>query len=77
VTDDHRKTISILSHEWADAANADWLPEDLVAACGAGKQRLYVVPSLKLVVARQGGLSQGFSDLEFLSLLLRGKPFVK
>jgi hypothetical protein len=34
---------------------------------------LYVIPSLKLVVVRQGALSQGFSDLEFLSLLLRGK----
>lgn len=36
-----------------------------------GKQRLYVIPSRKLVVVRQGGLSPGFSDLEFLGLLLR------
>ncbi|MDA1049369.1 MAG: hypothetical protein O3C40_02675 [Planctomycetota bacterium] len=52
-------------------ANSAWLPNDLVAACGAGKQRLYVIPSRKLVVVRQGGLSQGFSDIEFLSLLLQ------
>jgi len=73
VSAEHRKKIPILSWEWGDVANADWLPADLVAACGAGKQRLYVIPSLKLVIVRQGGLSRGFSDLEFLSLLLRGK----
>ena len=73
VSAEHRKKIPLLSREWGDVANADWLPGDLVAACGAGKQRLYVIPSLKLVVVRQGTLSQGFSDTEFLSLLLRGK----
>jgi hypothetical protein len=73
VSADLYRKIPILSWEWGDVANADWLPADLVAACGAGKQRLYVIPSLKLVVVRQGALSQGFSDLEFLSLLLRGK----
>jgi len=73
VSADLCRKIPILSWEWCDVANADWLPADLVAACGAGKQRLYVIPSLKLVVVRQGRLSQGFSDIEFLSLLLRGK----
>jgi len=77
VSADLRRKIPILSREWGDVANADWLPGDLVAACGAGKQRLYVIPSLKLVVVRQGSLSQGFSDLEFLSLLLRGKSASK
>jgi CubicO group peptidase (beta-lactamase class C family) len=73
VTVEHRKKIPILSREWGEVANAHWLPADLVAACGAGKQRLYVIPFRKLVVVRQGRLNQGFSDLEFLSLLLRGK----
>ncbi len=73
VSTEFRHSIPILSREWGDVANAEWLPNDLVAACGAGKQRLYVIPSLKLVVVRQGGLSQGFNDTEFLSLLLRGK----
>jgi CubicO group peptidase (beta-lactamase class C family) len=77
VTAEHRRKIPILSREWGDVANADWLPADLVAACGAGKQRLYVIPSLKLVIVRQGSLSQGFSDIEFLSLLLRGKSASK
>jgi CubicO group peptidase (beta-lactamase class C family) len=77
VTLEHRRKIPILSHEWGDVANAQWLPADLVAACGAGKQRLFVIPSLKLVVVRQGRPSRGFSDIEFLSLLLRGKSASK
>lgn len=49
------------------------LPGDLAAAFGGGKQRMYLIPSLQLVVVRLGTNSQGFSDVEFLSLLLRGK----
>ncbi len=57
----------ILASEWADTANADWLPDDLVAACGAGKQRLYVIPSRKLVIVRQASMpNREFSDNEFL-----------
>lgn len=54
-----------------------YLPDDLVMAAGAGKQRLYVIPSLKLIVVRQGPLQTPdaqFTDTEFLSRLLRGKP---
>jgi len=74
VSAEFRRSIPILSREWGDVANAEWLPNDLLAACGAGKQRLYVIPSLKLVIVRQGGLSQGFADIEFLGLLLQGEP---
>ena len=44
-------------------------------AAGAGKQRLYVIPSQKLVVVRQAslGASRTFADEDFVSLLLRGK----
>lgn len=73
VPPDLRRQIFIFSREWGDVANADWLPGDLVAACGAGNQRLYVIPSRKLVVVRLGRFSLGYSDTEFLSLLLRGK----
>ena len=67
-----RRRSTILSSEWADAANAPTLPDDLVAALGAGKQRLYVIPSRKLVIARQGGFGRGFEDTALLRLLLGG-----
>lgn len=56
---------------WGKVANSDWLPDDMAAALGAGQQRLYIMPSLKLVIVRHGNANEGFHDLEFLSLLLR------
>lgn len=61
--------IPLLSREWADAANSKTIPDDLVAACGAGKQRLYVIPSRGLVIARNASIASTFSDSKFLSLL--------
>lgn len=67
--------ISILKSEWGEVANCEWLPKDLVAALGAGKQRLYVIPTRKLVIVRQATLpNRDFSDVNFLSLLLRNQP---
>lgn len=55
-----------------DGAMPAWMPSDLVMAAGAGKQRLYVIPSLELVVVRMGPLLRGrqFEDVEFLEALL-------
>lgn len=47
-------------------------PGDLYMAAGAANQRLYVIPSLDLVVVRQGRLSQ-WDDAEFIRRLLTGK----
>jgi CubicO group peptidase (beta-lactamase class C family) len=47
-------------------------PRDLVMAAGAGKQRLYIIPSLDLVIVRQGRISR-FDDAEFLARLLDGR----
>ena len=48
------------------------LPNDLFLAAGAGKQRLYIIPSLDLVIVRQGRQAR-FDDAEFLKRLLIGK----
>ena len=44
-------------------------PDDLVACLGSGYQRLFVIPSMDLVVVRQGEFGK-FSDGQFLRLLL-------
>lgn len=60
---------------------APGVPNDLVMAAGAGKQRLYVIPSMKLVVVRQadvkselipGAGKTKFSDVAFWQLLTLG-----
>jgi CubicO group peptidase (beta-lactamase class C family) len=48
-------------------------PKDLVAAIGSEKQRLYMIPSLDLVIVRFGN-EAAFSDGDFLSRLLTGRP---
>ena len=57
------------AQDWHDACLCREAPNDLVACIGSEYQRLYVVPSLDLVVVRQadGG---PFSDAHFLRLLL-------
>jgi CubicO group peptidase (beta-lactamase class C family) len=46
--------------------------KDLFMAAGAGNQRLYVIPSLDMVIVRQGNFSR-FNDKAFLARLLFGK----
>jgi CubicO group peptidase (beta-lactamase class C family) len=50
----------------AQAFYPDGLP-DLVVAAGADNQRLYVIPSLDLVVVRFGGRDPRWRDAEFLA----------
>ncbi len=61
---------------------APGVPNDLVMAAGAGKQRLYVVPSMRLIVVRQADIkselmpgqnSTKFSDIAFWQLLTLGQ----
>ncbi len=46
--------------------------DDLYMAAGAANQRLYIIPSLDMVIVRQGRLAR-YDDREFLRLLLLGK----
>ena len=61
------------SQDWRDACLCRDAPSDLVACIGSEGQRLYVIPSLQLIVVRQadGG---SFSDGHFLRLLLGRLP---
>jgi CubicO group peptidase (beta-lactamase class C family) len=54
------------------------LPVDIVTAAGAGDQRLYIIPSLRLTIVRQAKLDiaaamrgerSGWSDADFLKML--------
>jgi CubicO group peptidase (beta-lactamase class C family) len=47
-------------------------PRDLIACIGSEKQRLYMIPSLDLVIVRFG-YETAFSDGDFLSRLLTGR----
>ena len=55
--------------DWHDACLCRAAPRDLVASIGSSYQRLYIIPSLDLVVVRQGRGGR-FSDARFLRLLL-------
>jgi len=61
------------NQNWHDACVCRDAPDDLVACIGSEGQRLYVIPSLHLIVVRQadGG---SFSDAHFLRLLLGRLP---
>lgn len=54
--------------EWGDGCLCRKAPSDLIASIGSHGNRIYVVPSMKLIVLRQGGRSN-FSDAAFLRLL--------
>lgn len=57
------------AQDWRRACLCRDAPTDLVASVGSGYQRLLVIPSLGLIVVRQGRDAK-FSDGRFLRLLL-------
>jgi len=58
------------AQDWHQRCICRQAPVDLVAVVGSGYQRLFVIPSLDLVIVRQG-VNSRFSDAEFLRKLLR------
>jgi CubicO group peptidase (beta-lactamase class C family) len=57
------------NQDWRDACLCRDAPNDLVACIGSEGQRLYVIPSLQLIVVRHAD-GESFSDAHFLRLLL-------
>jgi CubicO group peptidase (beta-lactamase class C family) len=57
------------AQSWSNACICRGAPPDLVVCIGSLYQRLYVIPSLQLVVVRNGN-GGSFSDARFLRLLL-------
>jgi CubicO group peptidase (beta-lactamase class C family) len=54
---------------WGDICICRAAPADTVVALGSGYQRLFVIPSLKAIIVRQGRGAK-FSDAQFLRLIL-------
>jgi CubicO group peptidase (beta-lactamase class C family) len=57
------------SAQWTDVCICKDAPSDMIVALGSGYQRLFVIPSLRAVIVRQGS-SAKFSDAHFLRLAL-------
>jgi CubicO group peptidase (beta-lactamase class C family) len=57
------------SAEWRNACFCKDAPADMVVAVGSHYQRLFIIPSLKAIIVRQGS-GVTFSDAQFLRLVL-------
>src|SRR5438105_11905626 len=55
--------------QWTDVCISKDAPADMVVALGSHYQRLFIIPSLKAIIVRQGSESK-FSDARFLRLVL-------
>lgn len=54
---------------WKDICICRAAPSDMVVALGSGYQRLFIIPSMKALIVRQGRDAK-FSDARFLRILL-------
>jgi CubicO group peptidase (beta-lactamase class C family) len=61
--------------EWASVCFCKDAPADMIVALGSHYQRLFIIPSLKALIVRQGSEAK-FSDAHFLRLVLglQGTP---
>lgn len=59
-----------MPEDWSRACLSKNAPPDLICSLGSNFQRLYIVPSMDLVVLHQGRKgAKGFRDAQFLSIL--------
>ena len=57
------------SADWRNVCFCKDAPSDMVVALGSHYERLFIIPSLKAIIVRQGS-SANFSDAHFLRLVL-------
>lgn len=58
---------------WRSACLCRDAPRDMIASIGSGYQRLFVVPSMNVIIVRQGRDDGRFSDAHFLRLIFGGQ----
>ena len=63
--------IKPLPEDWRNACLSRSAPNDLLCSLGSNYQRLYMVPSMQLVVVHLGKKGKGFRDAEFLRILFK------
>ena len=63
-----------MPEDWSHACLSKAAPTDLICSLGSNFQRLYMVPSMQLVVVHQGKKGNDFRDAEFLEILFKDTP---
>ena len=58
-----------MPEDWSNASLCRDAPPDLAVSLGSNSQRLYVVPSMDLIVVHLGKSGHNFRDFEFLRIL--------
>jgi CubicO group peptidase (beta-lactamase class C family) len=66
---EHMLDLDWRSARWTNVCICQDAPNDMVVALGSHYQRLFIIPSLKAIIVRQGSEAR-FSDAHFLRLLL-------
>ncbi|MEM6916003.1 MAG: serine hydrolase domain-containing protein [Verrucomicrobiota bacterium] len=64
--------IKPLPEDWRGAVICNAAPRDLIVSLGSTFQRLYLVPSMDLIVVHHGVPGHEFRDFEFLKILFEG-----
>ncbi len=64
--------IDPLPEDWRGAVICNNAPRDLIVSLGSTFQRLYLVPSMDLIVVHHGKPGHEFRDFDFLEILFEG-----